>query len=143
MKQFLEPDFLKFFIPLVGAVIAWVANEFIKQRSEQYQRKEKKYQELLIALKGFYISSDPSRSREQKQKFLDQLDQCWLYCPDDVIRKGYAFLMTVHTSITQSDELKERALGEFILSIRKDLYSRSLFRKTSLKPEEFKILSAT
>ena len=66
MEQLLEPNFLKFFIPLVGAVVAWVVNEYVKQKSEHYQRKEKKYQQLLSTLKGFYISPDPSKSRELK-----------------------------------------------------------------------------
>jgi len=143
MSQYLTADFLKFFIPLIGAVITWFFNEHRKQKIEEYQKKEEKYQALIRALRGFYISVDKEHSRELKQVFLDQLDQCWLYCPDEVIEKGYAFLMTVHTGVIKIDEEKEKALGEFILSIRKDLFSHRFFKKTKLTSKDFKILSAT
>jgi hypothetical protein len=49
----------------------------------------------------------------------------------------------VGTSETQPDAVKERAIGEFILAIRNDLYAPfKIFRKTALKPEDFKILKA-
>lgn len=144
MSEFLTPDFLQVFIPLVAAVIAWLANEFSKRKAEEYSKKEEKYRALLASLRGFYIGPTASPAREKKQDFLNLLDQCWLYCPDEVIRNGYAFLMTVHTAAKKSDVEKEKALGEFIVSIRKDLYStRSFFRRTTLRPDEFKILGAT
>ncbi len=42
-----------------------------------------------------------------------------------------------------SDEDREKALGEFIVAIRKDLADRKSLRKTELKPEDFKLLRAT
>ena len=34
-------------------------------------------------------------------------------CPDDVIRKGYAFMDTVHSLRQQTDTEKELAFGEY------------------------------
>lgn len=140
MDKFLEPDFIKFFIPLAGAVIAWFVNEYRKQKSDEYHRKEARYLELLRALKGFYVSafSDVNDSVQLKRQFLDQLDQCWLYCPDDVIKKGYAFIATVHTDKISSDSDKEQALGEFVVAIRNDLLSHGFMRNSALKAEDFK-----
>lgn len=118
MLMFTSPDFLKVFLPLAGGVVAWLANEHRKRVWEEYKRKEKKYVALLSALKGFYTSADAETGKQLKQRFLDELDACWLYCPDNVIRKGYAFLSTVHTKQKRSDQEKERALGEFVLAIR-------------------------
>lgn len=137
-------DFMKFFIPLLGAVIAWFANEWRKRGWEEYQRKEDQYQELINSLKGFYISSwNPEESKIHKNNFIDQLNLCWMYCPDDVIRKAYAFISTVHTGQKSSDNEKEKALGELILSIRKDLISRKVLSGTTLRPEDFQLLTST
>jgi len=143
MSGLLSADFLKIFIPLVGAIIAWFANEWRKRGWEEYQRKEGKYQVLLKSLKGFYTSASPEEAKVLKQAFLEQLDLCWLYCPDEVIKKAYVFLSCVHTNIRCTDEEKEKALGDLVLAIRKDLLSRKIVRKTKLKPEDFKILRST
>ena len=147
MTEFLSPDFLKLFLPFIGGIIAWLANESRKRAWEEYKRKEEKYLSLISALKGFYVSAEPEKARTLKQAFLEQLETCWLYCPDDVIKKGYTFLSTVHTNAKDKDvELeKEKALGEFILAIRKDLFNKRLlfFKRTSLLPDDFKILKPT
>ncbi len=133
-------EFWKFAAPLFGAVIAWFVNEWRKRVWEQYQRKEESYRELLRCLKGFYIGA--SNANELKAEFLNQLNRCWLYCPDDVILKGYAFLNTVHASNPSTDEIKEKAMGDFVASIRNDLLSRKLVNKTSLVGKDFKHLNA-
>ena len=143
MSGLLSGDFLKIFIPVVSAIIAWLANEWRKRVWEEYQRKEEKYQALLKSLKGFYTSASPEEAKVLKQAFLEQLDLCWLYCPDEVIKKAYVFLSCGHTNIRCIDEEKEKALGELVLVIRKDLLSRRIVRKTELKPKDFKILRPT
>ncbi len=131
-------DFWKFAAPLFGAIVAWFVNEWRKRVWEQYQRKEESYKELLRCLKGFYVGA--SNAAELKEEFLNQLNRCWLYCPDDVIKKGYAFLDTVHTGQTSTDKVKEKAVGDFVASIREDLLSRKLLKKTKLTGEDFKHL---
>lgn len=144
MNDILISDFLKFFIPLIGGVFAWFINERRKRNWEEYQRKESNYKILISSLRGFYTSSSNSdEAKKLKSEFLLQLDICWLYCPDEVIKKAYLFLNTVHTSNKCSDEEKENALGAFIVSIRNDLIKRNFTRKTKLKESDFKILTAT
>ena len=131
-------EFWKFAAPLFGAVIAWIVNEWRKRIWEQYKRKEEGYKELVHCLKGFYIGAE--NANELKTEFLSQLNRCWLYCPDEVIKKGYTFLDTVHPNKQSSDEVKEKAMGDFVAAIRKDLLSRKLVRKTSLSSDDFKHL---
>lgn len=136
-------DFWKFVVPLLGAVIAWLVNEWRKRIWEQYQRKEDQYKILIKCLQGFYVGNiNPEISHQLKAEFLQQLNVCWLYCPDDVIKKSYAFLDTVHSSQIQSDEVKEKAMNEFVLAVRKDLLSRRLVYKTKLIHEDFRHLKA-
>jgi len=134
-------EFWKFAAPLFGAIVAWFVNEWRKRIWEQYQRKEESYKELLRCLKGFYIGAN--NANELKAEFLTQLNRCWLYCPDDVILKGYAFLNTVHAKNVLSDEVKEKAMGDFVSSIRSDLLSRKLVKSTNLSGKDFKHLNAT
>jgi ribonuclease HI len=81
-------DFLKFFLPFLAAIVAWFANEWRMRGWEEHQRKEDRYQELITSLKGFYVSSwTQEESKAHKNHFIDQLNLCWMYCPDDVIHK--------------------------------------------------------
>ena len=137
LSIFINIDYLKFFLPLAGAAFVWYWNEREKRLSEEYQRKEAKYVALIESLEGFY---EKTSDAGLKNKFLEELNKCWLYCPDEVIKKGYAFLETVQTGANSSDDIKEQALGQLVLSIRKDLLCRKLVRSTHLKPEDFQLL---
>ena len=138
---------LNVLIPMIVAVIAfasalvtWCLNEKSKRSYEEYKRREDKYSGLIRSLRGFYVSSE---NTELKTEFLNQLNLCWMYCPDEVIRKAYNFLNMVHTGQKHSDHEKQRAVGELMLAIRKDLINRKPLRETSFRPEDFRHLKAT
>ena len=126
-------------MPLLGAVTAWFANEWRKRIADQYQRKEANYKELIKSLRGFYVGA--ANAEALKVEFLNQLNAAWLYCPDDVIKKGYTFLDTVHAKAIRTDSEKEAAMGEFVTALRNDLLSRKLVRTTSLEASNFKHLN--
>lgn len=135
MDQFLTPDFLKFFIPLMGAVVGWFLNERRKRTWEEYMRKEERYRALLESMDGFYVQTHDS---EEKSRFLRELNKCWLYCPDAVIRAGYRFLRTISVERKASEGEKAEALGSFVVALRQDLISRNILRRTTLKAEDFR-----
>jgi hypothetical protein len=144
MKDLFTLEFWKFIIPLSGIVVAWFWNERRKRAADDYVRKEKKYEALIEALRGFYdIGHSADGRRSLKEKFLLELNKMWLYCPDKVMQKAYAFLATVHTDKIHSDAEKEGAVGELMLAIRQDLLSRKATSKSKLKPEDFKHLRVT
>ncbi|HVL34830.1 MAG TPA: hypothetical protein VM489_04085 [Burkholderiales bacterium] len=136
-------DFLKLFLPLAGAAFAWYWNERRKIIAAEFERKAEKYAALIESLQGFYVATDADRSRELKAKFLSELNKSWLYCPDEVIRKAYAFLEKVHTDARHSDEVKENAAGELMVAVRKDLLGRKRVRSTQLTANDFKHLRVT
>lgn len=129
-------------ITLLGSFLIWSGTERSKRKQENYNRKEKIYAKLIESIKGFYTNSN---QKELKDVFITQLNLCWLYSPDHIIRKVYAFLQMVHTNIDRpySDEEKEKALAELILEMRNDLISNNNIKDTTLEPKEFKLLSAT
>jgi len=132
-------EFWKFVIPLAGAVVAWFVNEWRKRVADQYLHKEANYKELIRALRGFYEGT--ANADELKLEFLNQFNISWLYCPDDIIQKGYAFLETVDTTHTASSNKKDIAFGNLVVAIRKDLLSRSLVRTTQLSAKDFRHLT--
>lgn len=140
----MEQATLNILIPVVAALIAlgsglltFHLNECSKRRYEEYKRREERYASLIRSLKGFY---ETSPSEEKKTEFLDQVSLCWMYCPDDVINRAYRFLSTVRTGQKYSKKDQEKAVGELILEIRRDLIGRKPLRKTVLRPEQFQIL---
>ena len=140
MLEFLMSDFVKLSLPLLAAVVAWFVNEWWKRAQAEYARKEQNYKALVSSIQGFYVATQDIKT---KQVFLDQLNQCWLYCPDEVIQKAYAFLETVKTGANAADSTKELACGEFIVAIRKDMLSHRVVSKTNLHGTDFRHLRAT
>lgn len=133
-------DFWKIVFPVILVVVPWYLNEQSKLSWEQYKRKEENYKELIVSLKGFYVSNFDF---ELRQKFIEQLNVSWLYASDDVILTAYHFVSTVHTGNKYSDEERERAVSDLVLAIRKDLLSKKIIKNTTLTPENFKHLIAT
>jgi len=138
----LNVDFLKIVIPAGVAILAWVWNERSKRRFEQRKQKEKRYKELLRSLKGFYVGRLDSNLKNQ---FIDQVNLCWLYAPDEVIQKAHAFFATIQTQRVPlaTEAEKERSLGELVMEIRKDMLNNRLISKTRLNALDWKNFQAT
>lgn len=132
-------EFWRLAAPLAGAIIVWYFNERAKRLETQYQRKEDNYRQLVKALRGFYVGADDAD--RIKLEFLDQLNQAWLYCPDDVITKGYEFIdaATAAEPPTKPSS-RETAMGAFVLAIRKDLLGRKLVKRTALASADLRHL---
>ena len=128
-------------LTIISSIIIWACAERNKRKQELYIRKENKYLKLIQSLKGFQIGSE---NKKLKQEFLDQLNLCWMYCPDSIIKKAYDFLLMLNPERTKeptSKELKE-AIAKLILEIRMDLINNKSLTKTSLTENDFKLLSA-
>ena len=126
-------------IPVLIVLFTWSLNEQSKAQWEQYKRKEASYVQLLKSLRGFYVSS---YDLELRRKFIEELEKCWLYAPDQVIEKGYVFLNSVRKGKSKTKEEKEKAVGEFVLAIRKDLLSRKIVDETEFEPKDFQLIKA-
>lgn len=142
VELILRPEVLTLVSAILVAAVTWLLNESSKRKHNDYIRKEERYAALLDNLKGFYVNS---QNKQQTDEFIRELNRCWLYCPDIVIKKGYTFLEKVHTDTKYSDKAKELAVGEFIIEIRKDLLPKrfGLFKRTRLDASDFKHLTST
>jgi hypothetical protein len=130
-------DFWKILVPALIAIFVWSLNESTKLEWAQYTRKEESYRNLLESSRGFYSST---LDAELRNKFLNELNKCWLYAPDEVIKKGYVFLASVHKGSGKTKEEQQRAMGEFVVAIRNDLLSREIVKASELSAEDFKHL---
>lgn len=123
------------FVPFAGGLILWALNQRSKLLWEIRLKKEERYKAFLDTIHGFYVSS---QDQEAKNRFLREMRLAWLYCPDDIIRSGHAFLDTIATGQVSSDKAKEHALAEFELSLRRDILG-----KTTLTIKDHRILTST
>jgi len=138
MREYFSAEFIKFFLPLIGAVIAWFWNERRRRSWEEYLRKEDRYRELLKSLSGFYIHSADAEARS---RFIEEYKKCWMYCDDDVIKAANSAIFAMQKGVTISMEERRKIIGGFVLAIRRDLLRRTLVRKTNLGPEDYKHVS--
>lgn len=134
MWDFLSPDFLKFFIPLVGAVIAWFMNERRRRSWEEYLRKEERYRALLRTLSGFYSHAADAKVREE---FLEEYKRCWLYCDDEVIKAANSAMEVMVEGTALPMEQRRERIGEFVLAIRRDLLRRTVTKRTNLRAADY------
>jgi hypothetical protein len=115
----------------------WYLNEWGKRREADYVRREQRYVELVKALRGFHEGSE---NVEAKEQFLIQLELCWLYGSDEVVRAAYSFLNKVNTQQTSTPIERATAAGDLMVAIRNDLLRRAPLKCSTLKPAEFQIL---
>ena len=105
---------------LLGAGVGWIGKaETDRQRDEQ-KWKEERYEILLRSLSGFKVRS---LNAEVIDRFVQELELCWVYCPDEVIKAGNQFLNTVSVPGTECPRVldpKELAVAELYLAIRRD-----------------------
>ena len=135
MAEFLSADFLKFFVPLLGAVAAWLVNERRRHAWEEYLRKEERYRELLRTLPGFYsYASDP----EVRRQFLEEYKRCFLYCSDEVIRAANLAMEGMVEGTQLPNEKRLQRIGDLVLAIRRDLLRRTLTNSTTLTHKDFR-----
>ncbi len=139
MNEFFTADFAQFFLPLAGAVVAWVVTRQRERLAEDYRRKEERYQALMLAVRGFH---DPHAPTALRQKFFDEFYLCWLYCPDAVIEAGVRLVETIADGNPYTPDDRRAALGNFVLAIRKDLLSRKVVKRTELVPIQFRPFNA-
>lgn len=127
-------DFWKIAAPAFVAALVWFLNERSKLSWEQFKRKEENYRALLDSIKGFSMHA---MDLQLQNKFVQELNNCWLYAPDSVLEKAYCFLdMGSHIDDHSNDERKI-ALGNFVAEIRKDLLSRKIVKHTSLQGKDY------
>lgn len=127
-------EFWKISAPAIIAISAWYLNERSKRKSEEYERKENNYKELLRTLRGFYVSGQDTALKEE---FLHQVRLCWLYAPDEVIIKVYKFLSFVEVGAEKSKEEMKLSVGELVEAIRNDLISRTIVKSSKLQAKDF------
>ena len=116
-------------IAAIIAVLGYIVKGKIDTQARERQQREDRYRGMLKAMQGFYTSFE---DKQLKQKFLDEMNQAYLYASDDVMRAANEFLDTVKIKPELSvEEEKKSALANLVLAMRRDL------KKTKLDASEF------
>jgi hypothetical protein len=126
----------------LGYIFFWFLNEWSKRSDRENRRKEERYKKLINGLSGYVEPGDTKLQNE----FKNELNLCWLYCPDDVIRKATDFYVKVGMNAADRSD----AAGELLIAIRRDAMRRRprwydwlielipRFRRTTLRPEDYR-----
>ena len=130
-------EFWKITAPALVAIGVWYFSERAKLVWEQHKRKEESYKNLISCSRGFYANSN---DKDLQDEFIHQVSLSWLYAPDDVIRKAYAFLEGVHVGSTKTENERRDLLRAFVHDVRKDILSRRPLTETSLTEKDFRHL---
>lgn len=125
-------------ITAVSAVGGWIFNTFLNANERLLTEKRQRYEKLIESIHGL---SD-NDSSELGNKFIIEYKLCWMYCPDEIIRKLNDLLSSMKQENNLKQEDKDRLKGELILELRKDLiktsrYTHLMFIKTNLSASEF------
>jgi len=123
-------------VSVFGGLVTWSCNAAAERAQRDYQRREQSYTALISSLGGFHVGG-PALDKAQ---FIDQLNLCWLYCSDQVIRDANAFLATVESGSQSKDEQRKAAMKQLVTSIRRDLILGKPVASTELGPNDFRIL---
>jgi len=126
-------------VPIIVAYVGWFFNQKAQFENSQYVRREEAYRQLINSLRGFYVDTNNQQLRSQ---FLEQVNLCWLYAPDEVIEKSYAFLATVSAGSLATELEQQNAVGKLILAIRQNMLYKDAVTETKLTSEDFKHLKA-
>ena len=138
-KQINWTEIIIIVLTAIFGFFTWYLNENSKIAHENYVRREQRYSILVSCIHGFSVDTD---DKDMRDKFIKELDQCWLYCSDEVILKAYSFLDTVARGSIATENDQKKGLGELILSIRKDLIKNENLENTNLLPSNYRFLKA-
>jgi hypothetical protein len=123
-------------ISVAAGIWTWRQNASAARAQDDYVRREQRYVALVSSLSGFQVGGDLN----DRAAFLSQLNQCWLYCSDGVIRAAYRFVSSVEVGSGANDANRNTAAGDLVAAIRLDLISRQPVLATDLRSSDYRIL---
>lgn len=136
-------DWLTSYIPLfspvataiLGAILAFYFTSRTKRDESMIRFKEEKYAKLLVKLQGFVGTTV---SAQLKKEFFEEQYQSWLYASDEVVEAINDLILLIISNIgkTPDKELGDKAIGNVVLAMRKDL-----LKSTKLSPLSFKYIN--
>jgi hypothetical protein len=124
---------------LIVAAVTYSLTERARLEQESYSRREDRYTTLLESAAAFHVSATVDVGT--RGQFLKELQLCWLYCPDEVLRAGYTFVDAVETGSTSTPVERARAMQALVIAIRQDLLTRSRPDESTMRAEEYQILT--
>jgi hypothetical protein len=124
-------------IPIIIGLYQWHTEQANKRRFELYIKKEKLYLEMQQNLWGFYGNSS---DRNKRQKFIENVQVAWLYCPDSFITICNEFIDNGHVQQNQigNDEVRLKIVNRLLAEMRKDLLSNKYVANTVLTSDDIR-----
>jgi hypothetical protein len=104
------------------SILAWYLNERAKRSNKIYLQKETRYLELAELIENLKENEKPG-DPDLKPKFIHQINLCWLYCPDNVVRMIIDLVSKFNNDASQNE--REETIADLMVTLRKDLRKRT------------------
>ena len=126
-------------IPATIGAVTWL----YQKTWERHERRLKQYEEIIDHLPAFTAANlDPDRI----DRILGVARRLWVIGPDEVVWAFDAFIESVSAGQTMPDNVKQEALANLVLAMRKDATFASALVprfRTRLRSADIKLNSAT
>jgi hypothetical protein len=101
------------------SLLVWGFSEWAKRSNERFLQKEERYLKLIELIENLKENEKPG-DPDLKIRFIHQINLCWLYCSDDVVRKTINLISKFNDDRVPKEE-KEKTVSELMISLRKDV----------------------
>jgi len=114
------------------SLLTWGLTEWARRSTKRHSQRTKRYVELIDLIENL-MENDKKKPGDPdlKDQFMHQINLCWLHCSDDIIQKTIDMISKFNDDDIPAD-IKDTALCELMISLRKDIMS------TELKHEDYK-----
>ena len=123
-------------MPIIIGLYQWRIEQINKRKFELYIKKEKLYLEMQQNLWGFYTNS---ADRVKVQKFLENVNSAWLYCPDNIIEICNGIIDNRRSQNNKNNNIDVTEIAnKLIAEMRKDMLCNKYIKKTSLTKNDIR-----
>ena len=111
--------------------LGWRFKEQVERSNKIYLQKVERYDKLIELIENLKENMKPGDT-ELRDKFMHQINLCWLYCPDQVVQKIIDFVLKFNDDKVSKKE-REETVGELMITLRRD----AQFKKTKLNRVDY------
>jgi hypothetical protein len=132
---------MDFFSAIFGVSFPVLIAYFSWDLKQKNTKKRKGYEKLIYLLNSFYENKKPA----DRQKFIDEYRNAFLYASDDVLKSINNFFESVKVGKNKNAEAedKEEMFSKIVIEMRKDILSSMIYKSVLFLKNMFSVTQLT
>lgn len=132
---------MDFFSAIFGVSFPVLIAYFSWDLKQKNTKKRKGYEKLIYLLNSFYENKKPA----DRQKFIDEYKNAFLYASDDVLKSINNFFESVKVGKNKNAEAedKEEMFSKIVIEMRKDILSSMIYKSVLFFKNMFSVTQLT